>query len=92
MLNRWKSALNSLQQEIKLYQWVLRDSRTPKSAKFLLGLAIGYALTPIDLIPDFIPVLGHLDDAIIIPALAFFALKLVPKEIIRDCRSKLTQP
>ncbi len=66
--------------------------RTPKSAKTLLGLAIGYALLPFDLIPDFLPVIGHLDDAIIVPGLIYLALKRVPQEIIGECRAAADEP
>lgn len=54
----------------------------------LLGLAIGYLLLPFDLIPDFIPVIGHLDDVIIVPGLIYLALKMIPNEIILECREK----
>lgn len=58
--------------------------RTPRLAKIILGLAVGYALSPIDLIPDFIPIIGHLDDFIIVPALVFIAMKMVPETVRRD--------
>ena len=60
-------------------------------AKILLGLAVGYTLMPFDLIPDFLPVIGHLDDFIIVPLLVFWALKLVPGEVIGDCRAAVTK-
>ncbi len=77
--------------EIKVYKLVLQDKRTPKLGKFFLGLAIGYLFLPFDLIPDFIPVLGHLDDVIIIPLLIYIALKLIPNEIILDNRKRIKE-
>ncbi len=55
-------------------------------AKIFAGITIGYALSPIDLIPDFIPVLGLLDDIIILPLLVTITIKLIPKEILNQCR------
>jgi uncharacterized membrane protein YkvA (DUF1232 family) len=66
----------------------LRHPQTPLAGKVLLGLAIGYLLLPFDLIPDFIPVIGHLDDVIIVPGLIYLALKMIPNEIILECREK----
>ena len=76
----------AIKQEVRVYQCLLRDSRTPWYAKAVLGLAIGYLLMPFDLIPDFIPVLGQLDDLVIVPGLVWLALKLIPPEIVADCR------
>lgn len=73
----WKSLrarVVLVREEIRVYELVRRHPRTPRFAKFLIGLAIGYALSPIDLIPDFIPVIGHLDDVVIVPALIFTAV------------------
>ncbi|NOU41751.1 MAG: DUF1232 domain-containing protein [Methylotenera sp.] len=60
-------------------------------AKFFLGLAVGYLLLPFDLIPDFIPVLGQLDDVIIIPVLLYLALLFIPKAVIQSCREQVRQ-
>lgn len=86
MLDNLKAVGRRLRAELKFYQLVMNDSRTPKLAKALLWLAIGYNLLPFDIIPDFIPVIGHLDDIVIIPALVVVALKIIPGEVIEDCR------
>ena len=59
----------------------LKDSDTPVIAKVLAALTVGYALSPVDLIPDFIPVLGYLDDVILLPALIALTVKLIPKGV-----------
>lgn len=83
---RLADARRAVKREFRVYQAVHRDPRTPRSARVLLGLAIGYALLPFDLIPDFIPVLGHLDDAVIVPGLVLLALRLIPPEVIEEAR------
>ncbi len=75
-----------LRRAVAVYRLVLQDRRTPLLAKLLLGAALAYALSPIDLIPDFIPVLGHLDDLLIVPLLAWVALRLVPAAVMEDSR------
>lgn len=65
-----------------------RDPRVSWPARIFLALVVGYAFSPIDLIPDFIPVLGYLDDLIIVPAGIWLALKLVPPEVMAECRAK----
>jgi uncharacterized membrane protein YkvA (DUF1232 family) len=65
-----------------------KHPHTPWYAKVLLILVIGYAVSPIDLIPDFIPVLGYVDDLIIVPLGISLALKMIPKEVILECREK----
>jgi len=86
MFDKLKKTGHEIKREIKVYRRVLKDTRTPKIAKILLGVGIGYLLLPFDIIPDFIPVIGHLDDLIIVPALVIIALKMIPKEVIEDCR------
>lgn len=55
-------------------------------AKFFLGLAIGYVLMPFDLIPDFIPLIGQLDDLVIVPLLVYIAIKIIPDGLVSECR------
>ena len=86
--DRLKSAGRELKGELRVYRLVLKDRRTPRPAKLLLWLAVGYTLLPFDLIPDFIPVLGQIDDLIIVPALVILSLKVVPREVIEDCRQR----
>lgn len=74
-----------------------RDPRTPWYAKLFVGLVVAYALSPIDLIPDFIPVLGYLDDAILLPIAIWFALRMLPPAVAQDAKLKaanhlLTKP
>jgi len=88
MFEKLKSLGGDLRREIQVYQMVMKDGRTPKLSKILLGLAVGYVLLPFDIIPDFIPVIGHLDDAIIVPALVLLALRKVPQAVLDDCRTR----
>lgn len=89
LLKKFKLLGKAFKRELWVYQLVLRDPRTPTVAKLLLGLAVGYVLLPFDLIPDFIPVIGHLDDVVIVPGLVFLALKLIPGEIVSEHRRKV---
>ncbi len=88
MLTQLKRVGETFRRELTFYRFVVADSRTPKLAKWLLGLAIGYAISPIDLIPDFIPVFGYLDDVLIVPALIILARKMIPNEVLEDCRRR----
>ena len=86
MLNELRQLGGRFRQELRVYRLVLHDHRTPKLAKILLGMAVGYVLLPFDIIPDCIPVIGYLDDVIIVPVLVIMAMRLVPTEVIEDCR------
>lgn len=68
---------------------VLRHPQTPWLARVLLGLAVGYLLLPFDLIPDFIPILGQLDDLVIVPGLFWLGIRCVPPEAIDECRRQV---
>ncbi len=83
-----KEKARQLKKDIPAIFLALRKKETPVIAKLFAGLTIAYALSPIDLIPDFIPVLGYLDDLIILPALAALTLHFIPLEVIKECRTE----
>ncbi|MBQ0072320.1 MAG: DUF1232 domain-containing protein [Spirochaetales bacterium] len=87
-MSRLKEKARALKQDIPALFLALKDRRTPWYAKALAALAVGYALSPIDLIPDIIPVLGYLDDLLLLPLLAFLAIKSIPKDVLSECREK----
>ena len=89
MWQQSKDLARAFKRELVVYRRVLGDARTPLAAKIFLGLAVGYLCMPFDLIPDFIPVLGHLDDVVIVPGLVYFALRFVPRELVAEHRSGL---
>lgn len=78
----------SLKREIAAVYYAYQDARVRLLPKLVIALCIGYALSPIDLIPDFIPVLGYLDDLVIVPALLALAIKLIPPDAMSDARKR----
>jgi uncharacterized membrane protein YkvA (DUF1232 family) len=88
MLDRLKVRADGLKTEVMAIYFAYRDPRTPWLAKVLALLVAAYALSPIDLIPDFIPVLGYLDDLIIVPAGIALVLRMIPEEIMARARGK----
>jgi uncharacterized membrane protein YkvA (DUF1232 family) len=87
-IKSWKTKSNQLQSEIGALYLAYKHPRTPWYAKVLAALIIGYALSPIDLIPDFVPVVGYLDDLIIVPAGIALLIKIIPRDILEGCRAK----
>ncbi len=81
-----KEKAKQLKQDIPAVFLALKKKGTPWYAKALAALTLAYALSPIDLIPDFIPVLGYLDDLIILPLMTAATIKLIPADIISQCR------
>lgn len=86
MIARWRERTRSLTSEISALALAYRDPRTPWRARIVLLLVVGYAFSPIDLIPDFVPVLGYLDDLILLPLGIALALRLVPAAVMEDAR------
>ncbi|MBQ5310621.1 MAG: DUF1232 domain-containing protein [Oscillospiraceae bacterium] len=83
-----KERASLLYEQIPVLVLALGHKETPAVARMLTGLAIAYALSPIDLIPDFIPVFGYLDDVLILPGLISIALRMIPPEVMDECREK----
>ena len=91
MLEKLKARANSLKREIHAPYLAARDSRTPWYAKAVIACVVAYALSPIDLIPDFIPVLGYLDDLVLLPLGIYLALKLMPVDVLMDARRRAAE-
>ncbi len=87
-IESWKIKSKRLKTEVYALYLASRHPRTPWYAKVLAALIIGYALSPIDLIPDFIPILGYLDDLILVPLGIALLIKIIPKDILDECRLK----
>jgi uncharacterized membrane protein YkvA (DUF1232 family) len=83
-----KDKAKKLKKEIKVIYLAYKRPDTPWYAKVLSAVVIGYALSPIDLIPDFIPILGYLDDLLLIPLGIWLVIKLIPENIIEECRAQ----
>ena len=84
-LKEWARALK--RESLTLY-YAARDPRTPWYAKLLAGAVVAYALSPIDLIPDFIPVLGLLDDLVLLPGAIWLVVRLIPQAVLDDSRHR----
>ena len=85
-----KTLASRFMNEVNVYRRVIAHPRCPRLARVCLSAAVVYALSPIDIIPDFIPVLGHLDDAVILPVLILIALRSLPEGLVDEIRAEMT--
>jgi uncharacterized membrane protein YkvA (DUF1232 family) len=90
-MNKLKAWANSIKRDVYALYLAARDSRVPWFAKALALATAAYALSPIDLIPDFIPVLGYLDDIVIVPLAIVLTVRLIPAEVMLDLRLQAEQ-
>jgi uncharacterized membrane protein YkvA (DUF1232 family) len=88
MFDRIKAWAAALKRDGLVLWFAYRDPRTPWYAKALALLIVGYALSPIDLIPDFIPVIGFLDELILLPGAIWLAIRLLPCSVVLDARAR----
>ena len=87
-LMAWKQRARQLQRETYALFLAYRDPRVSRAARIWAACVVAYALSPIDLIPDFIPVLGYLDDLVLIPLGIALALRMIPPEVMADSRAR----
>lgn len=88
ILQWWQRQVRSLKTWTVALYLACRDPRTPWPARLVAGFTVAYLLSPIDLIPDFIPVLGYLDDLIVVPLAIALAIRLMPKDLLDDCKKR----
>lgn len=86
ILDAWKRRARALQAETYALYLAYRDPRTPWYAKAFAALVVGYAFSPVDLIPDFVPLLGYVDDLVLVPVGVALALKLIPAPVMAEAR------
>jgi len=87
-LEAWRQRARRLKTETYALYLAYRDPRTPWYARLLAACVVAYAVSPIDLIPDFVPVLGYLDDLLLVPLGIALALKLIPAPVMAECRAR----
>ena len=83
-----KERARKLKRDVPAVFLAWKDRDTPLPAKILAGVTVAYALSPVDLIPDFVSVLGYLDDVLLLPALIALSIKLIPKEVWERCQAE----
>ena len=85
-IEKWKRRVKELKVEVYTIYLAYKDPRVPWYARIFTACVVGYAFSPIDLIPDPIPVLGYLDDLVLVPLGIMLAIKLIPPDVLVDCR------
>jgi uncharacterized membrane protein YkvA (DUF1232 family) len=88
LIKKLKAKVRIIKIESYALAYAYQHEQTPWYAKLSIIITLGYLLSPIDLIPDFIPVLGYVDDLILVPLLILLSIKLIPKDILEECREK----
>jgi uncharacterized membrane protein YkvA (DUF1232 family) len=88
LIERWKAQVRQVKTETYALYLAYKDARVPWYAKVFAACVVGYAFSPIDLIPDFVPILGYLDDLVLVPLGLTLALKMIPEEVLKECRQK----
>jgi uncharacterized membrane protein YkvA (DUF1232 family) len=88
MIEGWKRRARQLKMETYAIYLAYRDPRTPWYARIFAACVVGYAFSPLDLIPDPIPVLGYLDDLVLVPLGVALALKMIPPPVLAECRER----
>ena len=89
IIQKMKEWARNLKKQLLVLYLAYRDERVPWYAKLFTMLVVAYAFSPIDLIPDFIPILGYLDDLVLVPLGVYLALKLIPEEVLEDCKREI---
>lgn len=84
----WKQQVRKLKKETYVIYLACKDSRVPWYARALAAIVVAYALSPIDLIPDIIPVIGYLDDLILVPLGIILVVRMIPPAVLEDCRQQ----
>ena len=87
-IGQWKKRAQQLKTEVYALYLAYKDPHTPWYAKAFSAVVVGYAFSPIDLIPDPVPVLGYLDDLVVVPLGAYLAIKMIPAEVMEESRKK----
>lgn len=87
-MEAWKQRVRQLKTETYALYLAYKDPRVPWYARLFAALVVGYAFSPIDLIPDFIPILGYLDDLILVPLGILLALRMIPAAVMAESREK----